>query len=106
VASRILHILADPGDELAVEQLTGLLRVALLRRGATVALTDGYQPYDLQVRTADGATAALNLLNARDGRIVVGWKLGALPSIAVRRFVALLIVFAGVLYFGAGANPD
>src|SRR5579863_12370 len=96
------HILADPSDELAVEQLTGLLRAALLRRGATVALTDGYQPYDLQVRTANGATAALNLLNARDGRIVVGWKLGAQPAVAAWRFGVLVIVVAAVFYFSAG----
>jgi hypothetical protein len=98
------NLRVDPGDESAVEQLTGLLRAALLKRGAIVALTDGYQPYDLEIRTADGAAAALNLLNARDGRIVVGWKLGAQQSIATRRFGALLVVVAGILYLGGG--PD
>ncbi|MGH7878870.1 MAG: glycosyltransferase, partial [Candidatus Binataceae bacterium] len=91
------NLIGDSGDESAVEKLTASLRAALLKRGAIVALTDGYQPYDLQVRTADGAAAALNLLNVRDGRVVVGWKLGVQPSIAARRFSALLIVVAGIL---------
>jgi hypothetical protein len=87
-----------------LDHLKQALRAALLERGATVAVTDGYQPYDLQVRTADGVAAALNLLNAHDGRIVVGWSLGLRPIFAARRLIALSVAAALALVLGGGLN--
>jgi len=72
-----------------VAELTDALRAALLERGATVAMTDGYQPYDLQVRTAC-CRVDINLLNGGDGRTVVGWKLGT------RRAIAFILAFTSL----------
>jgi glycosyltransferase involved in cell wall biosynthesis len=67
------NIALAPADD--VTELTAALRGALLERGVTVALTDGYQPYDLQMRT-NYCHADINLLNGGNGPTVVGWKLG------------------------------
>jgi glycosyltransferase involved in cell wall biosynthesis len=72
-----------------VADLTAALRAALLERGATVALTDGYQPYDLQLRTTY-CRADINLLDGSDGRTMVGWKLG------IRRPTTFILAFASV----------
>jgi hypothetical protein len=85
-----------------MDHLKEALRAALLERGAMVAVTDGYQPYDLQVQTADGVAAALNLLNARDGRIVVGWSLGIRPIFVARRLIALFVAAVLALILGRG----
>jgi cellulose synthase/poly-beta-1,6-N-acetylglucosamine synthase-like glycosyltransferase len=67
---------ASPTDESLVPRVSAMLRAGLLKRGASVTMTDGYQPYDLRIETGICAAAKINLLNSRDGRIVVGWKLG------------------------------
>lgn len=84
--------------------LTAKLRAALLERGAAVAVTDGYQPYDLQVRTTIGVSAALNLLNAADGRTLLGWKLGLRPS-GPLGLVAGSLLMVLLLLWGRLGNP-
>jgi hypothetical protein len=81
-----------------VAELTDDLRAALLARGTTVALTDGYQPYDLQVRTAGGVSADINLLDGADGRAIVGWKLGVRATVIARVVGASLLVILLLLF--------
>jgi hypothetical protein len=82
-----------------VAELTEDLRAALLARGATVALTNGYQPYDLDVRTASGVSAAINLLDGGDGRTMVGWRLGVRATV-IARFVIVSVLIIVLLLFG------
>ena len=88
------NIAIEPAGDVA--ELTAALRAALLERGATVALTDGYQPYDLQLRLLS-MRADINLLNGDDGRMVVGWKLGIssffLGTRAASYLTILLLLF-------------
>jgi glycosyltransferase involved in cell wall biosynthesis len=78
-----------PAAREAVEFLSAGLRSRLLRRRATVAVTDNYQPYDLQIRSKYGVVGNLNLLN-QAGHIVLGWKLG----LSMRRFLMSLFAWA------------
>ncbi len=81
-----------------VAELTAALRTALLERGATVALTDGYQPYDLQVRARTGVTAAINLLDGGDGQTMIGWKLAIRPAATlcyVTMFLLIILILLG-----------
>jgi hypothetical protein len=85
------------------EQVIQALREALFARGAAVATGDSYDPYDLQVRTPSGITAALNLLTADESNLQLGWNLGfrfdaiALPDLTF--FLTILL-----LAFGFFAN--
>ncbi|HZP44979.1 MAG TPA: glycosyltransferase [Candidatus Binataceae bacterium] len=81
----------SPG--LSVEEVCAALRSALLKRRATVAVTDGYQAYDLQIRTFSPVNANLNLLR-REGSVVVGWRIvPGSPSALASSFVVLLLLY-------------
>ena len=99
------HLVDVAGDETVIDHLKEALREALFERGATVAVSDGYQPYDLQVQTSDGVAVALNLLNARDGRMVVGWNLGITATFAARRLLALIAAVGLMLLAGISSTP-
>jgi glycosyltransferase involved in cell wall biosynthesis len=78
-------------------ELTERLREALLERGATVAVTDGYQAYDLQLRVG-GVRANINLLNSGDGHTAVGWKLELESLMRVYgSLAAIMLILAVVL---------
>jgi O-antigen biosynthesis protein len=77
-----------------VAELTEALRAALFRRGATVAVTDGYQPYDLQLR-AGYLGADINLRSAGAER-VIGWKI-ATRGVAVKYAGILLAIVAAAV---------
>ncbi len=86
----------EPAGDVA--ELTEALRSALLERGATVALTDGYQPYDLQVRARTGVTTAINLLDGGDGQTMIGWKLAIRPAATlcyVTMFLLIILILLG-----------
>lgn len=86
----------EPAGDVA--ELTEALRSALLERGATVALTDGYQPYDLQIRARAGVTTAINLLDGGDGQTMIGWKLAIRPAATlcyVTMFLLIILILLG-----------
>jgi len=79
------------------ERLMEAVREALVRRGAAVAVTDGYEPYDLQIRAAPLIRVPLLILQ-QHWELGVGWRVTLAP-IAIPIAAAVLIV--GVL----GAIP-
>jgi len=82
----VVELAADVAD------LTEALRAALFKRGATVAVTDGYQPYDLQLR-AGYLGADINLRSAGAER-VIGWKIA--PRGVAVKYASILLAFVAI----------
>jgi cellulose synthase/poly-beta-1,6-N-acetylglucosamine synthase-like glycosyltransferase len=82
-----------------IPQLTDAMRTALLKRDATVFITDGYQPYDMMVRRGLGVTAILNFLKVSDGELILGWKLKFWSWAVLLLLVGGVAFLAGVLFF-------
>ncbi|MGA2411412.1 MAG: glycosyltransferase, partial [Candidatus Binataceae bacterium] len=81
----------------APERLMEAVRDALIRRGAAVAVTDGYEPYDLQIRVAPLIRVPLLILE-QHWELGVGWRIKPAP---IALPIAAAIVIIGVL----GALP-
>ena len=77
----------------AAERLMEAVREALIRRGAAVAVTDGYEPYDLQIRVAPLLRVPLLILQ-QHWELGVGWRVKLAP-IAIPLAAAIIIL--GVL---------
>jgi glycosyltransferase involved in cell wall biosynthesis len=91
-----------PDDPTVVDRLIDAMRHALLKRGVTVVVSDGYQPYDLRIETSAGVSAAINILSSRDNAPMAGWKLGVQLR-QIRAIPALLFGFLIVDFcFGVG----
>jgi O-antigen biosynthesis protein len=86
----------------APERLMEAVHAALLRRGAAVAVTDGYEPYDLEIRVPPLVRVPILILQ-QQWELGVGWRVRpALMPILVSAailFVALLLI--GVTPIGA-----
>jgi len=82
-------------DHAVVDRLIQSMRRGLLKRNVTVFLSDGYQPYDLELETGSGVTAAINILLSRDNPPTAGWKLairfGALVTRAAWMVGAVMV---------------
>jgi O-antigen biosynthesis protein len=79
------------------ERLMESVRQALIQRSATVAVTDGYEPYDLEVRVPPLVRVPILILQ-QQWELGMGWRvrLPAMPitiTIAIIFVALLLIVF-------------
>jgi glycosyltransferase involved in cell wall biosynthesis len=78
-------------------RILAAMRTGLARRGLAVAVTDGYQAYDLEIVLAPAVRVPINALRARDGRVNLRWRMRP----ALRR-VAIVCVAAIVVLAAAG----
>jgi O-antigen biosynthesis protein len=87
---------ANTGEAAAGEsaRILAAMRSALARRGLAVAVTDGYQTYDLEIVLPPAVRVPINALRARDGGVNLRWRM----RLALRRVViacgAAIIVLA------------
>ncbi|MGH8012100.1 MAG: glycosyltransferase [Candidatus Binataceae bacterium] len=79
-----------------VERAVAVMREALVRRGASVALTDGYQTYDLELEIVPALRVPILLLQ-RANEVAVGWRL---RIELVRLLIPALVIFATILLAG------
>jgi glycosyltransferase involved in cell wall biosynthesis len=79
----------------APERLMEAVHAALVRRGAAVAVTDGYEPYDLEIRVPPSIRAPILILQ-QQWELGVGWRvqpaLTAILISAVIFFTSLLLI--------------
>jgi hypothetical protein len=77
------------------ERLMEAVHQALVRRGAAVVVTDGYEPYDLEIRVPPLIRVPILILQ-QQWELGVGWHVQPAPTPiligAVILFVALLLV--------------
>ncbi|MGH7780333.1 MAG: glycosyltransferase [Candidatus Binataceae bacterium] len=81
------------GDTVALVEPPAVLaamRRALIRRGVAVALTDGFQSYDLLAIAAPMIRAPLNVITREHSRVALKWRMRAEPRQA--------LVVAGCLF--------
>ncbi|MFZ0888637.1 MAG: glycosyltransferase family 2 protein, partial [Candidatus Binataceae bacterium] len=90
-------------DSIARKELLGGLRAVLLRTGLAIALSDGSQPYDLQIIVPPVIRIPLNALDKGGGHVVLKWRLGlAWPRvIAFSVALEILLLIAGVWWIRA-----
>ena len=69
---------------------------ALLRRGAAVAVTDGYEPYDLEIRVPPLVRVPILILQ-QQWELGVGWRVRPAP---IPILVSAAIVFVALLLIG------
>ncbi len=69
------------------------VRAALVRRGLAVAVTDGFQEYDLEIVLPPGLRIPLNAIRRSDGRLALRWRV----QVAMRRVLAAAAVAVVVL---------
>ncbi|HKN01466.1 MAG TPA: glycosyltransferase [Candidatus Binataceae bacterium] len=74
-----------------VAMIAGVRR-AIIKRGAAVAATDGFQSYDLLMMVPPGVRVRLNAIREDGGRIALQWQAEAAPGCAVITCAILLIV--------------
>lgn len=55
------------------------VRLTLVRLGLAVAVTDGFQSYDLQVIAPPAMRVSINAIREPDGRVALGWRSTAEP---------------------------
>ncbi len=77
------------------------IRAALVRRGLAVAVTDGFQEYDLEIVLPPGLRIPINAIRRPDGWLALRWRV----RIAARRALAAAaigLVVLAVAGLGAG----
>jgi hypothetical protein len=80
----------------APERLMEAVHDALVRRGVTVAVTDGYEPYDLEIRVPPLIRVPILILQ-QQWELGVGWRVEpALTPI----LISVVILFAAFLLIG------
>jgi GT2 family glycosyltransferase len=104
---------ADGGRVVDSAEVLAATRRALVRRGLAVAVTDGFQSYDLEIIVPPAVRAPLNALKRDGGRVALRWRVRAVLQRPVAAAAVLLVVLAaaglslgqavGVLVFAAAA---
>jgi Glycosyl transferase family 2 len=97
-------VFAPPADAGAQPiEKTGLLdgtREALVRRGVAVAVSDGFQAYDLELIVPPAIRVPLNALAEERGRVALRWRIRVAPARpAITGGVALIVLMAAGLDF-------
>jgi GT2 family glycosyltransferase len=79
-------------------RLLAAMRRALVRRGVAVAVTDGFQSYDLEIIVPPAARAPLNALKRDRGRVALRWRVRAAPQrpLIVAAIALVVLVAAGL----------
>ncbi|MGC1810824.1 MAG: glycosyltransferase [Candidatus Binataceae bacterium] len=74
------------------------MRRALIRRGFAVAVTDGFQSYDLEAIVPPMIRAPLNAITREHGRVALKWRMRAEPrrALIVAGCVFVVLVAAGL----------
>jgi glycosyl transferase family 2 len=90
-------LVAEEGTSIAAKPILDNLRAALVRRGLTVAPSDGFQPYDLQIRLPPAIRVPINALDEGTRRLTLRWRLSlARGPLAIGACVlAILLLIAG-----------
>jgi O-antigen biosynthesis protein len=103
-----LALTVPPGSGMVAptpERLMESLRGALVGRGAAVAVTDGYEPYDLEIR-AEPLLRVPILILQQQWELGIGWrvrpKAATLGATAAIVFIALLAISYSLLLGAAG----
>ncbi|MGB6553403.1 MAG: glycosyltransferase [Candidatus Binataceae bacterium] len=92
---------ADAGAQVEPAAVLTSMRRALIRRGFAVAVTDGFQSYDLEAIVAPMIRAPLNAITRERGRVALKWRMRADPR---RSLIAAGCVF--VVLLAAGLSLD
>jgi hypothetical protein len=89
-------LVADDGASIAAKPLLDDLRAAIVRRGLTVAPSDGFEPYDLQIRLPPAIRVPINALDEGARRVTLRWRLSlARGPLAISACVlAILLLIA------------
>ncbi|HUY18688.1 MAG TPA: glycosyltransferase [Candidatus Binataceae bacterium] len=85
------------GNEAApVNRIMETMRRTLLRYGLTVAKTDGFEPYDLELRVPPGLRIAINALREQD-KVILRYRfsLAAAPLVGCGVGLLLVLMIAG-----------
>ncbi len=85
--------------------LLAATRRALVRRGLAVAVTDGFQSYDLEIIVPPAVRVPLNALKREGGRVALRWRVrAALRRPLVAGAIALVVLTAAGLTLGQAAG--
>jgi hypothetical protein len=98
---------AFPDGESRVDsaEVLGATRRALVRRGLAVAVTDGFQSYDLEIIVPPALRAPLNALKREGRRVALRWRVrAALQRPLAAAAVALVVLVAAGLTPGQAAG--
>jgi Glycosyl transferase family 2 len=103
----------DDARPIDTAQALAATRRALVHRGLAVAVTDGFQSYDLEIIVPPAIRAPLNALKRDGGRVALRWRVRAAlqrPLIAAAGSLVVLVAAgltlgqaAGVLVFAGAA---
>jgi hypothetical protein len=94
---------ADDGaatEKLDSSSLLSEMRAALVKYGLAVAVTDGYQAWDLNIVLPPAIRVPLNALRMSDGTIALAWRTKTEPT---RMMIAAAIIFIVLLACGWSA---
>jgi Glycosyl transferase family 2 len=95
----------DAGRRVDSADVLAATRRALVRRGVAVAVTDGFQSYDLEIIVPPAVRAPLNALKRDGGRVALRWRVRAAPRRPlVAAAVALVVLVAAGLTPGQAAG--
>jgi GT2 family glycosyltransferase len=95
----------DLGHTVDSADVLAATRRALVRRGLAVAVTDGFQSYDLEIIVPPAVRAPLNALKREGGRVALRWRVRvALRRPLVAAAVALVVLVAAGLTLGEAAG--
>ncbi len=79
-------------------RILAAMRPALALRGLAVAVTDGYQTYDLEIVLPPAVRVPINALRARDGQVNLRWRMRpALRRVLIASAVAIVVLAAAGL---------
>src|SRR5262249_26988236 len=98
----IVFVLGKPPDLLNSAEMLRAMRRALIKRDAAVAITDGFQSYDLQIILPGLARVSLNALPQEAGQIALKWRIHG----ALIRDVYLIGVTFAVVVVALGISID
>jgi len=87
------------------ERLMEAVHQALVRRGAAVAVTDGYEPYDLQIRVPPLIRVPILILQ-QQWELSVGWRVqpALTPMLITALIVFVALMLIGVTPIGAAGG--
>jgi glycosyltransferase involved in cell wall biosynthesis len=88
----------DTGAPVEAAAVLAAMRRALIRRGVAVAVTDGFQAYDLLAIAPPMIRAPLNALTRERGSVAVRWRMRAEPrrALVVAGCVFVVLLAAGL----------
>jgi hypothetical protein len=101
---RIIFACADGADaKLDSPILLASVRETLVKYGLAVAVTDGFQSWDLNVVLAPAIRVPLNALRMNDGTIAIAWRTTTEPRRTAITAIIVFVVFiaAGMMWIGS-----